>query len=63
VSPKLYYAPGACTVLDAYALPMMRWAADKLPDGLAKHPNVKAHLERISADPVVRKVLADEGIG
>ncbi|MBV8522831.1 MAG: glutathione S-transferase family protein [Acetobacteraceae bacterium] len=48
------------TVLDAYALPMMRWAAAKLPEGLVKHPNVKAHLDRIAGDPSVRKVIADE---
>jgi glutathione S-transferase len=50
------------TVLDAYALPMMRWAAEKLPDALSKHPNVADHLERLSADQAVRKVLHDEGI-
>ena len=51
------------TVLDAYALPMMLWADEKVPNGLSKHPNIKAHLDRISADQAVRKVLADEGIG
>ena len=51
------------TVIDAYALPMMRWAAAKLPDGLVKHPNVKAHLDRIADDPSVRKVIADEESG
>ncbi|MBV8523175.1 MAG: glutathione S-transferase C-terminal domain-containing protein, partial [Acetobacteraceae bacterium] len=51
------------TVLDAYALPMLRWAVDKLPGELSKHPNVKAHLDRLSGNRSVQKVLADEGIG
>lgn len=51
------------TVLDAYALPMLRWAATKLPGGLAKHPNAKAHLDRFADDQSVRKVIADEEAG
>ena len=51
------------TVLDAYALPMLRWAATKLPGGLAKHPNTKAHLDRFADDQSVRKVIADEEAG
>jgi glutathione S-transferase len=51
------------TVLDAYALPMLRWAVAKLPDGLGPFPNVLAHLERILADPSVAQVIASEEAG
>lgn len=48
------------TVLDAYALPMLRWATAKLPDGLASYPSVRTHLERMLADPGVADVIASE---
>ena len=48
------------TVLDAYALPMMRWSVAKLPGGLAPFPNVLAHLERMLADLGVAQVIASE---
>ena len=48
------------TVLDAYALPMLRWSAAKLPDGLAPFPNVLAHLACMLADPRVIQVIASE---
>ena len=48
------------TVLDAYAIPMLRWAVAKLPDGLAPYPNVRAHLERMLADPGVAEIIASE---
>lgn len=48
------------TVLDAYALPMLRWASAKLPDGLAPYTNVRTHLDRMLADPGVAKTIASE---
>ena len=51
------------TVLDAYALPMLRWSAAKLPDGLAPYPNVYAHLGRLLADPGATQVIASEEAG
>lgn len=51
---------GQKSVIDAYAFPMIRWAASKVPNGLNDYPNVKALFERMRADPAVQKVLADE---
>ena len=51
------------TAVDAYALPMMRWAAAMLPEGLPNYPGVEAHLHRMAADPVISKVIADEAAG
>ncbi len=48
------------SVLDAYAVPMLRWAAAKLPDGMASYPNVRAHLDRMLADSGVAETIASE---
>jgi len=50
------------TIIDAYALPMLRWARAMLPGGLAHHPNCLRLLDRIEADPTTQKVLKDEGL-
>jgi len=50
------------TILDAYVLPMFRWARTMLPDGLKGHPNCGGLLQRLEADPLAQKVMADEGI-
>lgn len=51
---------GGRSVIDAYAFPMMRWAAAKLPEGLKDFPNVQALHDRLAADPAVQRVLASE---
>ncbi len=51
---------GGRSVIDAYAFPMIRWAAAKLPGGLEDFPNVQALHDRLAADPAVQKVLARE---
>ncbi len=51
------------TFLDAYVLPMLRWARAMLPDGLQGHPNCAGVLGRLEADPSAKKVMSDEGIG
>ena len=50
------------TIVDAYATPMLNWAIAKLPKGLEPYPALKAHHERMMADPAVKKVMADEGL-
>lgn len=54
---------GGRSVIDAYAFPMIRWAAAKLPDGLKNFPNVQALHDRLAADPSVQKVLVREAGG
>lgn len=51
---------GGRSVNDAYAFPMIRWAAAKLPGGLGDFPNVQALHDRLAADPAVQRVLARE---
>ncbi|QRZ15169.1 glutathione S-transferase family protein [Paracoccus methylovorus] len=48
------------SVIDAYAFPMIRWAAKLLPEGIASWANVQALHDRIAADPAVQAVLARE---
>lgn len=50
------------TVIDAYATPMLNWAAAKLPDGLQPFPACKTHRDRMLADPAVRRVMEAEGL-
>lgn len=51
---------GGRSIIDAYAFPMSRWAAAKLPTGLQNFPNVRALHDKLAADPAVQKVLARE---
>lgn len=51
---------GGRSVIDAYAFPMIRWAAAMLDGGLGKYPNVQALHDRLAADPSVQKVLERE---
>lgn len=50
------------TYVDAYSVPMIRWASSMLPGGLADWPAVKAHHERMLADPGVERAMSDEGL-
>ncbi len=50
------------TYVDVYALPMLRWASAKLPDGLAAYPNAMALLDRLHALPAVQETLRVEGL-
>ncbi len=51
---------GGRSVIDAYAVPMIRWAIRLLPGGLGDYPEVQALHDRIASDPAVQKVLARE---
>ena len=50
------------TYVDAYSVPMIRWASSMLPGGLDGWPAVKWHHEAMLADPAVRKVMEEEGL-
>ena len=50
------------TYVDAYSVPMIRWASSMLPGGLDGWPAVKLHHETMLADPAVRRVMEDEGL-
>jgi glutathione S-transferase len=48
--------------VDAYSVPMIRWAASMLPGGLSDYPAVAAHHEMMLADAGVRRAMVDEGL-
>ena len=50
------------TYIDAYSVPMIRWASSMLPGGLDDWPAVKAHHERMLADAGVERAMRDEGL-
>lgn len=53
-----YILDGGRSVIDAYAFPMIRWAAKLLPGGIDPFVNVQALHDRLAADPAVQRVLA-----
>ena len=50
------------TYLDAYVTPMVRWAADMLPNGLDDYPDIKRHHAHMMNDPGVRRAMIAEGL-
>lgn len=53
---------GKRTLVDAYATPMLNWAAAMLPEGLTEHPALAAHRRRMRTDPAVLRVMEAEGL-
>ncbi len=54
------YILGTRSVADAYAFPMIRWAAKMMPGGIGDYPNIQALFDRIGDDAAVERVLARE---
>ena len=50
------------TIVDAYATPMLAWAASMLPGGLTEYPSLRSHREHMLSDPAVRRVMATENL-
>lgn len=46
------------SVIDAYALPMLRWARAKLPERLERWPGLDGLVTRLEADGAVDRVIA-----
>ncbi|MBJ2285840.1 glutathione S-transferase family protein [Pseudomonas sp. MF6755] len=59
---RTYIVGNSRTYVDAYSVPMIRWASLMLPGGLASWPGVKAHHERMLADVGVKQAMRDEGL-
>lgn len=57
-----YFAGGKRTYVDAYSIPMVRWATKVLPGGLNNFSNVARHHERLLEDAAVIRVMTDEGL-
>ncbi|KGJ05369.1 glutathione S-transferase [Paracoccus halophilus] len=51
---------GRRSVIDAYAFPMLRWAAKMLPEGTGGWPDLQALHDRLASDGAVMRVLARE---
>jgi glutathione S-transferase len=59
---RAFIAGETRSYIDAYAFPMVRWAASALPDKLDAFPNIRAHHERLAADEAVKRALSAEGL-
>lgn len=57
-----FYAGRNRSYVDAYSVPMVRWATKVLPGGLEGYPNVSKHHEHMLTDPAVGRVMAAEGL-
>ncbi len=57
---RTFIAGDARTYVDAYAFPMMRWAAQAIDGGLSRWPAIAAHHDRLAEDEGVKRVLASE---
>ena len=49
------------TVADAYLYTILRWAA-RVDIDIAKWPNLKAYVDRVTARPKVQEALKAEGL-
>lgn len=59
---RKYIVGDSRTYVDAYSVPMIRWASSMLPGGLGDWPAVKAHHEVMLSDPGVERAMRDEGL-
>ena len=50
------------SIVDAYATPMLRWAANVLPEGLTAYPSLSRHQSVMLADEGVKRAMAAEGL-
>jgi glutathione S-transferase len=58
---KDYLTGDTFTVADAYLYTILRWAA-RVDIDLAKWPNLKSYVERVTARPKVQEALKAEGL-
>lgn len=57
-----HLAGGKRTYVDAYSIPMVRWATKVLPSGLNNFRNLARHHKRLLEDPAVIRVMTEEGL-
>lgn len=50
------------SIIDAYSVPMIRWASSLLETGLKSFPSIHSHHQRMLSDPAVRKTMVAEGL-
>lgn len=59
---RSFYAGRDRSYVDAYSVPMIRWATKVLPGGLEEYPNVRKHHEHMLTDPAVVRAMTAEGL-
>lgn len=59
---RVWMAGEKRTYLDAYVTPMLRWAANMLPNGLDDYAEVKRHHAHMLGDPGVHRAMDAEGL-
>jgi glutathione S-transferase len=57
-----YFMGSQRTYVDAYSIPMVRWAKNVLPGGLGDFGNVSRHHSRLLKDEAVIRTMTAEGI-
>ncbi len=62
LSDRNTFVGNGLTVADFYAVPMLRWAAHSLPDGLAPWPATDAFYQQLCDYPAVRSAMQTQGI-
>lgn len=56
LSDRLWILEGR-SAIDAYALPMLRWARARVPNGIGDWPGITSFLDRMEEDGTVQRVL------
>lgn len=59
---RVYFMGSKRSYVDAYSVPMVRWARGVLPGGLEQFPNVARHHDHMLQDPAVVRAMTEEGI-
>ncbi len=59
---RRYFMGDKLSYVDAYAVPMVRWAKNILPTALGEFPNVARHHNELLSNIGVTKAMTDEGI-
>jgi glutathione S-transferase len=62
LAQRKYIVGERLSTIDAYAVPMVRWAKSGLPETFAKFPAVQRHYEMMCDDPGVRAAMSQQGI-
>ena len=57
-----YFMGARRTYVDAYSVPMIRWARSVLPGGLAAYPDIARHHDHLLQDRGVQRAMTEQGI-
>ena len=57
-----YFMGSKRTYVDAYSVPMVRWATSALPGGLERYPDLSRHHKLMLSDAGVQRAMTEEGL-